>query len=437
MKNLVVAYGLRAYSTRGEDAKRPYSEPRMRGSLMIDRQRIILVLLLLPSLLPGCGVDTCRNESCLSIEGCVRYRDGNAIEGVKIYGYADPPEGPMPVPACSTRTEGGGAYSLPFPSEVRELIVVPSREGCVFSPSSRFWRPDDDRQDFDFSVYCGEAYLVDGHVWGRGGPGHPYPGVLMYMETSVVKSGEYTATDEAGYYVFNDLCPLFDYEIAPSIYCPEYSPASRVIENPEHDYHGQDFTAVTPEFVYITGCVRDPYGAPQEGVTLECTYRRSSGEHVDAPDTLTRTLQISVETGPDGRYRIHTMSCRYVEVRPAVPGCFAVPQSRSYEPRNDIDGEDYTLYCTEGYTISGHLKNEHGEPIQNMAVAVSGQAFGWYEVRSYASGYYEIMNLPWGLDYEVRPSRCPSSCTCEPARREYEHLARDYSDQDFVITFIH
>jgi hypothetical protein len=249
-----------------------------------------------------------------------------------------------------------------------------------------------------------------------------------------------TVTDEDGYYVFRDLYPLFDYEIAPSIYCPEYEPASRTIEHPTEDHHDQDFTAVTPQFVYIMGCVRDPYGAPVEGVTIEFSYRWPLGGDGDTPDPSAGATQHSVETDAGGHYRIPTPSCDFVEVSPAEPGCFAVPHSRSYGPRTDIDGEDYILFCGEGYTISGHLKNEHGQPIAHREVNIKDRDFpyfGWYEVRSDEAGYYEFTNLPWGLDYEVKPDDCSGylpDCTCEPAQREYESLDRDHIGQDFIIT---
>ena len=258
----------------------------------------------------------------------------------------------------------------------------------------------------------------------------------MCLESSDSSRKDQTATGEDGYYVFYDLYPLFDYEIAPSIYCPEFEPASRTIEHPTEDHHDQDFTAITPQFVYIMGCVRDPYGTPVEGVTIEFSYRWPLGGGGDVPDPPAGTTQLSVETDADGRYRIPTISCQYVNVSPSEPGCFAVPHSRSYGPKNDIDGEDYTLFCGEGYTISGHLRNEYGEPMPDRGVGIKDRDFpyfGWYEVRSDADGYYELANLPWGLDYEVKPERCSSLYTCEPVRREYEDLDRDYSGQDFVM----
>lgn len=402
----------------------------------MEKLRIILALLTLSVVIPGCGVDPCRNESPMSIDGCVQDDAGNAIPGVKIYGYADPPEGIRPEPACSTWTDTAGVYSIPFICNVKEFVVIPSREGCVFAPGSRLWRTDAPHESYDFTVYCGGGYLVDGHVWGREGPGQPFPGVELFIESSDGSRRDCTVTDENGHYVFYDLYPLFDYEIAPYVYCYEYEPASRAIEHPAEDYHDQDFTLVTPALIYIRGCVRDPYGNPLEGVTLEFSIRVPLSQDCGTPDPSVLTTQLSVETDANGRYSIHIMSCVYVEVRPSEPGCFAVPHIKSYGLRSDIDGQDYTLFCGEGHTISGYIKNEYEEPMPDRPVDISGRDFGWYEVRSDASGYYEITNLPWGLDYEVKPGHCPGYCTCEPARREYQDLDRDYSDQDFIMSRI-
>jgi hypothetical protein len=394
----------------------------------------VVVLLLFAAVFPGCSVDSCRNELCYTLDGNVRDYDGSPIRGITVYGYADIPEGVLPEPACSTRTDASGDYRLSFGCDVKEFVVIPVSEGCAFSPPNRFWHPEDPLDGYDFTVYCGEGYMVDGHVWGLGGPGEPLPGVIMYVKTAGDITAHYTETDENGYYVFPDLYPVFEYEIAPSGYCPEFEPASRTIKHPTEDFHDQDFTAVTPTFVYIRGCVTDPYGAPLEGVTIECTYRWPGSEHPDSADRVTGLAQISVETGPDGCYQIHTLSCRYIEVRPSEPGCFAVPHLRVYGPSRDIDGQDYTLFCGGGRTISGYLKDEHGEPVPNTGVYISGQEFGWHAVTSDVEGYYEFTGLPWGLDYIIKPGRCPYYCTCEPAQREYENLARDYSDQDFTMS---
>jgi protocatechuate 3,4-dioxygenase beta subunit len=300
------------------------------------------VLLILSVVICGCGVDTCREEPALSLVGRVQDGDDNPVAGVKVYGYADVPEGVRPEPSCSTLTDCAGRYSLTFDCNVRELIVVPSREGCVFSPRNRLWRPESQLDGYDFRIYCGESYLVDGHVWGYDGAGQPLPGVCMSIRSSDGSHLDHTATDESGYYVFQDLYPNFDYRISPCGFCPEFDPPSRTIEHPAEDYHDQDFTAVTPAFVYISGRVRDPYGAPLEGVTIEFYYRTPTAGGALDPDPH---AQFEVHTDADGWYRIHTMSCVYIEVRPSEPGCRAVPNMRSYTPSTDIAREDYTLIC--------------------------------------------------------------------------------------------
>jgi protocatechuate 3,4-dioxygenase beta subunit len=414
----------------------------------MDKKRIVLVLIVSSAVIPGCGVDTCRNERPSVLDGRVEDGEGEPVWGIKIFGYIDPADMPMPLvspdvagvvraseqePACSTRTDSSGYYSLSFGCGVRAIGLIPVRQECVFSPASRIWRQDDTLGGYDFTVYCGEGHLVDGHVWGREGPGQPYSGVTMCIENSDSSRKDYIVTDEDGYYAFYDLYPLFDYEIAPSIYCPEFEPASRTIKHPAEDYHDQDFTAVTPQFVYITGCVRDPYGAPLEGVTIEFSHILPSGGGGDVAPPPTGSASNSVETDADGRYRIPAISCQYLEVNPSETGCFAVPRRRSYGSKEDIDGEDYTLFCGEGYTISGHLRNEHGEPMPDRAVRASGYDFGLHQVRTDAGGYYELANLPWGLDYEVKPGRCSSLYTCQPAYRQYQDLDGDYSDQDFIM----
>lgn len=421
------------------------------GTVMRNMRKVWIVLLLslLVAAIPRCGVETCRNERPSVLDGCVEDGEGRPVAGVRIFGYVDPADMPMPLlgsnvdkslhvteqePACSTRTDSSGCYSLPVGCGVRAIGVTPVREECVFAPASRLWRQGNTLKGYDFTLYCGEGRLVDGHIWGREGPDRPYPGVQVCIVSNDSSRRDYTVSDEDGYYFFHDLYPLFCYEIAPSTYCPQYEPASRTVEHPTEDYHGQDFTAVTPQFVNISGRVTDPYDTPLEGVTIEFSYRWPLAGDGEVPDTPTGMTQLSVETDAEGRYRIPTISCEYVEVSPAEPGCFAVPHSRSYGPRTDIDGEDYTLFCGEGYTISGYLKNNHGEPMPDRSVRASGPDFPSYQVRTDTHGCYELANLPWGLDYEVRPGCCPSPYTCNPDRRAYEDLDRDYVDQDFILT---
>ena len=176
--------------------------------------RAVLVLTLLSILLPGCGIDTCRNGAPLILDGQVEDGEGLPVRGVKIFGYIDPADMPIPLvgsgvdgrlrvslqePACSTRTDSSGCYSLSVGCDVRAITVIPVREECVFSPASRLWRPDEPLDGYDFTVYCGEGHLVDGHVWKREGPGQPYPGVTMCIVSGDSSRKDQTVTDDDGY----------------------------------------------------------------------------------------------------------------------------------------------------------------------------------------------------------------------------------------------
>ena len=381
---------------------------------MMDKLRIVLVFLTLSAVLPGCGVDPCRNESSLSLDGYVEDSDGRPMPGVKIYGHFNPKEGIRPQPACSTRTDAAGHYRMSFGCHVEEFVVIPTRPGCVFSPGSRFWRPAHPLEGYDFRIYCGEGYLVDGHVWMLEGPGHPASGITVRIQSSSASRWDETLTDEDGYYVFQDLYPVFEYEIMPFHTCIEFEPVSRIVRNPAEDHHNQDFTVVTDRFVYVRGHIRDPYGTPLEGVTVSFTYIGPHGRPADAPDSPQPEIQFEVETDHNGFYQIHTTTCVCVSVQPHRLGCHAVPYMRAYSPSYDLDGQDYTLFCGEGYTVSGYLTADDGEPIPHAAVRISSSDFGSFEVESDVAGYYEFSNLPWGLDYEVRPNRCPAYCDCTP-----------------------
>jgi hypothetical protein len=166
------------------------------------------------------------------------------------------------------------------------------------------------------------------------------------------------------------------------------------------------------------------------------TYKVPYGQRRNTAGPSQAATQFEVETDQDGSYRIHTMTCVHIEVRPSEPGCYAVPHLRSYTPRSDIHDQDYTLFCGEGHTISGYLRDDESGPIAHEDVVIRSLDFGRYEVETDLTGYYEFLNLPWGLDYKVQPASCAGylpGCNCDPPQRDYEDLDCNYTDQDFIM----
>jgi hypothetical protein len=213
----------------------------------MSKIRLVLVLLAMTVVLPvgGCIFDSDDDSGSGNyiVTGYVLDDGGRPIRDVKVRAYFDQPEAGNAVPDCSTATDSRGFYGIPFEPSVRELILFPSKNTCIFSPPwLTYVNPRGSLRDGDFTAYCGETYRIDGHV--REEAGDPVGGVAMMVRDEHNVWNKTVFTDDDGYYFVENLAPDFTYVVTPARAFYRFEPAQRTYENLSQSFTNQDYVAI-------------------------------------------------------------------------------------------------------------------------------------------------------------------------------------------------
>jgi protocatechuate 3,4-dioxygenase beta subunit len=365
------------------------------------------------------------------IEGRVTDPEGDPVEGVTL----------LITPDNVTAVTGeDGYYSKKglVPSEGME--VSPSKEGCVFNPESAgILAPFGNIGDVDFVVYCGEAYSVSGQVLY--GEGIPLPDIQVSIEGGCCPPSRMSLTDGAGRYSFAGLRDGFDYVIKPELKEFAVAPESILIERLDRDYVEQDFVFSSEIIDFrVSGYIRDNHGTPLEGKVVEFAYLTTrSDEPAAPPGGVPDAPLLDVTTDDEGYFSLPVLGGMTVMFYPVEEGCYFIPYARWCYGDRDHESQDFGAHCGGGAAISGYVKDASGRPARQVRVEVRGD--GYFPrpfARTDSAGYYEVSNLPNGLELTARPSADYSipyeGCIFCPSERVYDSIEEDYADQNFTLS---
>jgi hypothetical protein len=365
------------------------------------------------------------------IQGYVRDFYGNAVSGVTLTMMPD---------GVTAVTDEDGFFTRDGLSTSAAVEVIPSKSGCVFSPDSKsVYAAATDVRDVDFTVHCGEVYSVSGQVLLDGAA--PLPDIALTITGGCCPPARIARTDEEGRYEFAGLRDGFDYIIKPEFQAWAVAPESIVIERLDRDHVGQDFAASSEMVEFrVTGCVRDSDGAPLVGEVVEFGYYFGRVGENDNPagDMLDIPLLPAI-TDEEGLFSIPLPRTYTVMLYIEKTDCYFIPFARWCRGDRDHEDQDFVAHCGGGATISGYVRDVHGEPVPNVRVDVSGE--GYYDspfAHTDTAGYYELANLPNGLELTVRAKADYSipyeGCIFCPAGRVYSDVTEDLEDQNFTMS---
>lgn len=370
------------------------------------------------------------------ISGRICDMDGIPLAGVKVRAFFDPMEGVEPAPDCSVYTDPMGCYSVPYEPGVREITVLPTRTGCVFSPYSMSYdNPAASLPDQDYLGYCSRTYRISGHI--RNPDGWVIRAAVVILKDADGFERGRCVTDDFGYYAFDGLAPTVEYTATPYSWC-DFTPECRCYSGIEEDLTDQDFVGTCRLIHYVDGYVRDSQGDPIAGVPIDFLCI--------GPFDFAASSDWKVYTDETGHYMVSIIGTGdgTCFVTPEKQGCRFLPPCRGYGYlEDDLSGQDFTAYCGDGFDIDGHVFRPDGRPYNRAWMtlwsSMEGPGAEYYlQATTDTAGWFEFSNLVPGIDYTLRARSsqpCPRGeiyCTFDPPERYYFGLDRHYQDQDFM-----
>ena len=371
-------------------------------------------------------VITCVSE--YAVEGYIRDPAGNGVEGVRVAFSG--------TELAAVTGKGGYYRGEGIPPDV-ESVVTPQKDGCLFYP--RTWSANERNRDYrnvDFTAYCDGSFSITGYIHDEKGNG--LSGFSVRLFGGWTGGDSVCVTAEDGYYEFTDLLPGFDYTLRPSGAPCSFNPPEIAIGGLQADLAGQDFVVSCPPLRYASGHVLDKHGEGVEGVEvcLRC-FAPDFSTGSDGLPPRSALPDTCVTTDEAGYYSISYPASVEIgcTVEPKKPGCRFSPcllRCPCDEDRTDLD---FTAYCGDGYGIGGYVRDREGNGIEGVYIVVTGLCNG--PVFTDVDGYYEIPDVPAGVDFSVYPYANElrfERCIFCPGERVYSNLDAGRTGQDFTLS---
>jgi len=206
----------------------------------------VLMIFALALYLSGCVFDTGDSgDGDPAIEGYVRDEVGRPVADVKIKAYISYGEALVSSSTCSTWTDSRGFYRVPFGPSVIEIMVRPSKAGCVFRPPQiSYYSPDGALRGENFTAACGTLHSISGSVFDT--EGDPVTGVAITIRDELNRWDKTVFTNQSGLYCIENIVPGLDYVVTPFLSSRDFDPPRRAYENLGRDFEDQDFIALPP-----------------------------------------------------------------------------------------------------------------------------------------------------------------------------------------------
>jgi protocatechuate 3,4-dioxygenase beta subunit len=365
------------------------------------------------------------------LSGRVLDLDGNAVAGVTLRFMPDD---------VTAVTAADGRYDRDGLTPSDHVEVTPFKEGCVFEPTRRaVSAPAGDETGVDFVAYCGDKYAVSGHVTADNDVA--LPDIALRLTGGCCLQSRTALTDRTGRYEFVGLPGGFDYVIRPESGGLRVQPDSIMIYDLGRDYSGQDFAFSSEQTFYsVSGRVTDCNSIPFAGVIVEFDYLTPLGEEPGFLAGGRRESSVaSVVTDEEGRFSLSVPGGLTLEFYPSAEACYFIPYARWCPGDMDHESQNFVAHCGDGHAVSGYIKDIYGRPVAGLEVGASGAGY-FPPPLTYTDtlGYYELDDLPNGLEVTVRPSVDFSilyeGCIFCPPDRVYEDIDEDYSLQNYTLS---
>ncbi|MBN2414786.1 T9SS type A sorting domain-containing protein [bacterium] len=255
----------------------------------------------------------------VTLSGSITNPDGSAAEGIAVY-YNSGDD--------SVLTDSQGDYSIEVPHGWSG-VLQPMHGELLFEPQVR--------------TYDAAAFDADGQDFANRGPAEiEITGILYDEESTPMMSGyvRYSSESETDSVTIN---PFGRYTITvPNGWTGTvtavkdsllFTPAERVYADLDTHQVSQNYKAVGPKTVVISGTIRNTQGVPTAGVTV-----------------IFGSIHDTTKTDANGVYRVRVDNGWSGTISPSVGRYRFTPIKRQYEPLYDhVSGQDYVSYDYDGY----------------------------------------------------------------------------------------
>ena len=318
----------------------------------------------------------------LSISGYVKKADGTVLSGVTV--TADNGGG-------STTTNASGYYQLTVLYNWTGTVSA-SVAGYGFIPKSYVnVRTDQPNQDF-----AGFQPTISGVITAYGAS-------LAGVTLTASSGGGMAITDSAGNY---NLIVAYGWSgtITPSKPQYTFTPANKVYNNVTADAVSQNYTAILPP-VSISGYVREANGTPIADVNV--TANNAGG---------------TTTTNSSGYYSVSIPYNWFGAVAVSKAGWGFVQFSKNYQSVViDLVNQNYSAFQP---TISGTIRDDFGEPLANVGIALSNLPD---EYTTGSDGSY-VFTVPYNWSGSVIPHMI--NYVFIPNKLTYTTVRANQIDQD-------